>query len=80
MKNGKKYLSVFLVLALAASMAACGEEPAKSGPSSGENSGSTESGVPSSSENDEPVPVSILLSGNNPTSPKCLVNQGFLRF
>lgn len=65
MKNGKKYLSVFLVLALAASMAACGEEPAKSGPSSGENSGSTESGVPSSSENDEPVPVSILLSGDN---------------
>ena len=48
MKNGKKYLSVFLVLALAASMAACGEEPAKSDPSSGENSGSTESGVPSS--------------------------------
>ena len=69
MKNIQKSLCLLLILAMAASMASCGGEESNSSTAGG----GTESSSQTAQEDEEPVPVSILLSGDNTPNAENMV-------
>ena len=76
MKNGKKTLCLFLVLAMAATMmSACGDDSSNSSGSSGSTQTGSSGGTSASTSEDEeePATVSILLGGDNTPNAENLV-------